>query len=379
MVNSEGMPYFTIIHSPLTIRYLPSKSGYMSATISLTINLQEALQHKINFKTKPLNALGKLERIALQAGLIQNTLTPSINRPQIVVFAADHGIAKTGLVNPYPQEVTAQMVLNFLSGGGAINVFCRQHHIGLTVVDAGVNFNWNDSITDAGFIHAKTGYGTRNYLEAPAMNPAEAEQAIAKGREIVAGLAASGCNCIGFGEMGIGNTSSASLIMSAVTGMAVEDCVGRGTGVSDAQFTTKTSTLQTVFRKHLPAIVQSPSPYTILQHFGGFEIAMMTGAFLEAAAQQMIIVVDGFITTAALLLAQLINKQVMDYCIFAHTSNEKGHEKMLQYLHAEPLLQLDMRLGEGTGAALAIPLIQSAVLFLNEMASFDTAGVSNKE
>jgi len=351
----------------------------MSATAFSTTSLQEALQHKINFKTKPLKALGKLERIALQAGLIQNSLTPSINRPHIIVFAADHGIAATGLVNPYPQEVTAQMVLNFLGGGAAINVFCRQHQIGLTVVDAGVNFNWNNSITDAGFIHAKIGYGTKNYLEQPAMSAGEAELAMAKGREIVATVAASGCNCIGFGEMGIGNTSSASLIMSAVTGTPLEECVGRGTGVSDDQFVIKTSTLQTVFRKHLPAIVQSPSPYTILQHFGGFEIAMMTGAFLEAAEQKMIIVADGFITTAALLLAQLIDKKVMDYCIFAHTSNEKGHERMLQYLHAEPLLQLDMRLGEGTGAALAIPLIQSAVLFLNEMASFETAGVSNKE
>ncbi len=364
----------------------------MSAAITAT-TLREALQHKINFKTKPLHALGKLEGIALQAGLIQQTLSPVVNHPHIVVFAADHGIAATGLVNPYPQEVTAQMVLNFLHGGAAINVFCRQHRIALTVVDAGVNFNWNDTITDTGFIAAKMGYGTKNYLEAPAMSEAEVKLALAKGREIVAAIAAKGCNCIGFGEMGIGNTSSAALIMSAVTGIPVEDCVGRGTGVSNEQFATKTTTLQTVFRKHQPAIAASPLPNTILQHFGGFEIAMMTGAFLEAAALNMIIVVDGFIATAALLLAQLIDKDnqggspsgggspshVLDYCMFAHTSNEQGHEKMLHYLHAEPLLQLDMRLGEGTGAAMAIPVIQSAVLFLNEMASFDTAGVSNKE
>ncbi|HEY4149763.1 MAG TPA: nicotinate-nucleotide--dimethylbenzimidazole phosphoribosyltransferase [Chitinophagaceae bacterium] len=353
-------------------------------TAATVTTLREALQHKIDFKTKPLHALGKLEGIALQAGLIQQTLTPSVHNPHIVVFAADHGIAATGLVNPYPQEVTAQMVLNFLHGGAAINVFCRQHHIDLTVVDAGVNFNWNDTITDTGFIAAKMGYGTRNYLEEPAMSETETKQAIAKGRAIVAAIAAKGCNCIGFGEMGIGNTSSAALIMSAVTGIPIEDCVGRGTGVNNEQLATKTATLQTVFQKHLPAILSSPSPYTILQHFGGFEIAMMTGAFLEAAALNMIIVVDGFITTAALLLAQLIDKEVngeppLDYCVFAHTSNEQGHQKMLRYLGAEPLLQLDMRLGEGTGAAMAIPLIQSAVLFLSEMASFDTAGVSNKE
>ncbi len=348
-------------------------------TAATATTLREALQHKIDFKTKPLHALGKLEGIALQAGLIQQTLTPSVRHPHIVVFAADHGIAGTGLVNPYPQEVTAQMVLNFLHGGAAINVFCRQHRIALTVVDAGVNFNWNGSITDAGFIAVKIGYGTKNYLEEPAMSEAETRQAIAKGREIVAAIAAKGCNCIGFGEMGIGNTSSAALIMSAVTGIPVEDCVGRGTGVSDEQLATKTATLQTVFNKHLPVVSASPSPYTILQHFGGFEIAMMTGAFLEAAALNMIIVVDGFITTAALLLAQQIDKEVNDYCFFAHTSNEQGHQKMLRYMNATPLLQLDMRLGEGTGAAMAIPLIQSAVLFLSEMASFDTAGVSNKE
>jgi nicotinate-nucleotide--dimethylbenzimidazole phosphoribosyltransferase len=244
---------------------------------------------------------------------------------------------------------------------------------------SGVNVNWNGSTTNDGFIDAKIGYGTKNYLEGPAMSAAEAALAMAKGREIVAAVAASGCNCIGFGEMGIGNTSSAALIMSAITGMAVEDCTGRGTGVSDEQFITKTNTLKAVFQKHQAVIAGSPSAPTILQQVGGFEIAMMTGAFLEAAARHMIIVVDGFITTAALLLAQLVSKQVTDYCMFAHTSHEKGHEKMLQYLHGEPLLQLDMRLGEGTGAALAIPLIQSAVYFLDQMASFDTAGVSNKE
>ncbi|MBS1564844.1 MAG: nicotinate-nucleotide--dimethylbenzimidazole phosphoribosyltransferase [Bacteroidetes bacterium] len=342
-------------------------------------SLQEALQRKIDFKTKPPGALGKLERVAMQAGMIQNNLSPAIHHPHIVVFAGDHGIAVTGLVNPYPQEVTAQMVLNFLAGGAAINVFCRQHRIGLTVVDAGVNFNWNSSISDTGFVDAKIAPGTRNYLEEPAMRVGEALQAVERGRQIVSAIAAKGCNCIGFGEMGIGNTSSAALIMSAVTGIPVESCTGRGTGVSDEQYTVKVNTLQTVFRKHMPAIMHTPSPYTILEHFGGYEIAMMTGAFLEAAASGMIIIVDGFITTASLLLAQLLDKTVMDYCIFAHTSHERGHRQLLEYLHADPLLQLDMRLGEGTGAAIAMPLVQSAVLFLNEMASFEGAGVSGKE
>lgn len=342
-----------------------------------TTGLQQQLQQAIDNKTKPVGALGALETIALQAGLIQQTISPQIRDPHIVVFAGDHGIAKTGLVNPYPQEVTAQMVLNFLGGGAAINVFCRQHNIRLKVVDAGVNFDWNGTITDDGFIDAKIGLGTRNYLQEAAMEEAQVMQAIDKGKSIVAIIAAAGCNCIGFGEMGIGNTSAASLILSAVTGMPVASCTGRGTGANDAQLQIKVDTLEKVFALH--GLHQfANQPYRLLQKIGGFELAMMTGAFLQATAEQMIIVVDGFIVTAALLLAQQIVPQVKDYCIFAHTSGEQGHEKMLRHLHAQPLLNLGLRLGEGTGAALAIPLIQSAVNFLNEMASFESAGVSSQ-
>ena len=340
--------------------------------------LRERLQQLIDNKTKPLGALGRLEEIALQAGLIQNTLTPEIMRPHIVVFAADHGIAATGLVNPYPQAVTAQMVLNFLAGGAAINVFCRQHQLGLSVVDAGVNFDFGDRSYEKLISH-KIGYGTRNFLEGSAITADELGKALEAGRSVVRDLAAGGCNCIGFGEMGIGNTSSASLIMSYVTGIPVEECAGRGTGASDEQLEKKKEVLRQVFRLHLPAIAANPDAMTILEHVGGFEIAMMTGAFLQAAEARMLILVDGFIASSALMLARLIQENVQSFCIFSHTSGESGHARMLEYLDAEPLLDLGLRLGEGTGAAMAYPLVQSAIAFLREMASFDTAGVSKAE
>ena len=341
-------------------------------------SLRQRLQQLIDNKTKPPGALGRLEEIALQAGLIQETPMPQLNRPHIVVFAGDHGIAATGLVNPYPQAVTAQMVLNFIAGGAAINAFCRQHQLGLTVVDAGVNFDF-DSRSHEKLISHKIGYGTRNYLEGPAMTAEEPGRAMEAGGSIVRDLAAEGCNCVGFGEMGIGNTSSASLIMSYVTGIPVEECAGRGTGAGDEQLEKKKAVLREAFRRHLPAIAAKPGALTILEHVGGFEIAMMTGAFLQAAESRMLILVDGFIATSALLLAKLIRDDIQDYCFFSHTSGEHGHARMLEYLGAKPLLNLGMRLGEGTGAAMVYPLIQSSILFLREMASFETAGVSKAE
>lgn len=339
--------------------------------------LKELLQQKINTKTKPLGALGILESVALQAGLIQDTATPAITSPAIVVFAADHGIAATGLVNPYPQAVTAQMVLNFIGKGAAINVFTKQHHIQLLVVDAGVKTQFNDIPPGTGLIDAKQGPGTKDYLQEEAMSMEQVNNAILKGREIVHQLAMKSCNCIGFGEMGIGNTSSASLIMSAVTGMPLEECIGRGTGVNDEQLAIKMKTLQIVYLKHQLERFGN-EPLQLLSRIGGFEIAMMVGAYLQAFDDKMIIVVDGFITTAALLLARKIQPVILQNCIFAHTSGEQGHTAMLEFLEAAPLLHLGMRLGEGTGAALAIPLIQSAVAFLNEMASFESAGVSTQ-
>ncbi|HET6254063.1 MAG TPA: nicotinate-nucleotide--dimethylbenzimidazole phosphoribosyltransferase [Puia sp.] len=339
-------------------------------------SLRQTLQHRIDNKTKPLGALGRLEEIALRVGLLQGTSHPVLSHPHIVVFAGDHGIAATGLVNPYPQAVTAQMVLNFIRGGAAINVFSRQHGLGLVVVDAGVNFEFDPALVGDRLVSKKIGFGTRDYLEGPAMTAAETAAAIGAGSEVVARLAEKGCNCIGFGEMGIGNTSSASLIMSYIMGMPVAECVGRGTGASDEQLAQKRTTLEAVHARHQPVIAADPTAPVILQCVGGYEIAMLTGAYLEAARRKMVILADGFISTSALLLARLIDPGILDNCIFSHCSGERGHTKMLEWLGARPLLQLDMRLGEGTGAALAYPFVAAAVNFLEEMASFESAGVS---
>ncbi|MCU7551729.1 nicotinate-nucleotide--dimethylbenzimidazole phosphoribosyltransferase [Chitinophagaceae bacterium LB-8] len=339
--------------------------------------LEQQLRQKINSKTKPIGALGYLENIALQVGCIQQTLSPVITNPHVIVFAGDHGVAQTELVNPYPQAVTAQMVLNFLEGGAAINVFCRQHQIALKIVDAGVNQQWSEAIQHEDFIQAKIAYGTSNYIDHPAMSEAEAKKAIEEGKKIVKQVGLQGCNTIGFGEMGISNTSSASLIMSILLQLPIKECTGRGTGASDSQLEIKKYVLQKVIDKHeLNNFIDQP--IKLLSIIGGFEIAMMVGAYLQAAENKMVIVVDGFIATAALLVAHQINKNVLQFCIFAHASEEQGHQKMLHYLQAKPLLTLGLRLGEGTGAALAIPLIQSAVAFLNQMASFESAGVSTK-
>jgi nicotinate-nucleotide--dimethylbenzimidazole phosphoribosyltransferase len=336
--------------------------------------LRQQLKERIDNKTKPPGALGQLEEIALQIGILQGTTHPELRKPQIVVFAGDHGIAATGLVNPYPQAVTAQMVLNFLGGGAAINVFCRQNGLGLQVVDAGVNYDFGDN--GAGLVDKKIGPGTRNYLESEAMTAEEVVAAIAAGRDLVGSLAAGGCNAVGFGEMGIGNTSSASLIMSYTLGLPAADCAGRGTGVSDTQLEQKTKVLEEARRLHQAAIDADPGAMTILRCVGGYEIAMLTGAYLGAAEAKMIVLVDGFIGTAALLLARMLDPAVTAGCVFSHCSGERGHTAMLEYLGARPLLRLGLRLGEGTGAALAFPLIRAAVNFLAEMASFESAGVS---
>ncbi|WP_143308002.1 nicotinate-nucleotide--dimethylbenzimidazole phosphoribosyltransferase [Chitinophaga vietnamensis] len=333
--------------------------------------LRAALQEKIDQKTKPPGSLGKLEQVALQAGLVQQTLSPVLQQPAIVVFAGDHGIAAEGLVNPFPQAVTAQMVYNFLNGAAAINVFCRQHQLQLSVVDAGVN---HEFAAHPLLKNRKIGMGTQNFQHRPAMSEEQCKRAMEAGAAEVRELHEKGCNIIGFGEMGIGNTSAAALLMSHFTGVPIDECVGIGTGSNAQQLTQKKAILRQVMAFH-PA---PPTAMLALATFGGFEIAMTCGAILQAAALRMLVVIDGFIVTSALLAAASMHPAVKDYCIFAHCSEEKGHKAMLQHLGCVPLLQLDMRLGEGTGAALAIPLIASAIAFLNEMASFNSAQVSNR-
>ena len=328
----------------------------------------KTLQEKINNKTKPLGALGELETLALQIGSIQNTLNPKLSNPTILVFAGDHGIKG---VSAYPSEVTAQMVFNFLQGGAAINVFCQQHDIAIKIIDAGVNYDFQ---SQAQLIDAKIAKGTKNYLHDAAMTMAELNLCFDKSSEIVETVYQGGCNIIGFGEMGIANTSSASLIMSQLSGIPLGKSVGRGTGLSDEQFKSKLKILTQAQNRH-PNLTQ---PKQILATFGGFEIAQICGAMLAAYQKNMLLMIDGFIASAAFLVAQHIEPKIQQNAIFCHLSDESGHKLLLDYLKAKPLLQLGMRLGEGTGCAVAYPIINSAVTFLNQMASFDSAGVSSK-
>jgi nicotinate-nucleotide--dimethylbenzimidazole phosphoribosyltransferase len=332
------------------------------------------LQHKIDTKTKPLGALGVLERLAFQIGTVQQTLSPTLQNPYILLFAGDHGITQEG-VSPYPQEVTAQMVLNFVRGGAAINVFAKQHNIALQVIDVGVNY---DFPPDLPIVHAKVGKGTKSYLHAPAMTHAEMTKATEAGSLAVHKAQASGCNIIGFGEMGIGNTSSASMLMHLFTGIPLAECVGKGTGLDDAGMARKKEILQQAL-KNSPITFEA-EPYEKLTYFGGFEIGAMVAAIRQAFDKNMLILIDGFIVTSALLVVHtLLGKRILQNCIFTHTSGEQGHAKMLDFLGVKPILNLGMRLGEGTGCALAYPIVQSAVNFLNDMASFEEAEVSNKD
>jgi nicotinate-nucleotide--dimethylbenzimidazole phosphoribosyltransferase len=334
------------------------------------LTLSAELQARIDNKTKPLGSLGRLEDIALRIGLVQNTLTPKLTRPVIMVFAGDHGIVGEG-VSPFPQEVTQQMVQNFLAGGAGINVFARQNNIALRIIDAGVNHE----LEHPQLVTAKVAKGTANFLHTPAMSIEQCEQALLRGAELAGAEIRQGSNVLGFGEMGIGNTSAASALMSLLCELPADKCVGRGAGLDDKGHTHKLAVIQQAISKHE---IDINDPLQVLATFGGFEIAMMAGAMLGAAEQKTILLIDGFIATAALLAASRIAPQVLDYCIFAHCSDESGHSLLLQQLQAKPLLNLGLRLGEGTGAALAYPLVQAAVNFLNQMASFQSAKVSGK-
>jgi nicotinate-nucleotide--dimethylbenzimidazole phosphoribosyltransferase len=328
------------------------------------------LKEKIDSKTKPIGALGTLETLAFQLATVFETLNPKIINPNIVVFAADHGIANHG-VSAYPQDVTRQMVGNFLEGGAAINVFCNQHNIELSIVDAGVNY---DFPTNAKLINAKIAKGTQSFLHTPAMSETELQLCFEKGKSIIETIAKEGSNCIGFGEMGIGNTSTASVLMSLLTGFPIEECVGKGTGIVDEKLIQKQNLLKKAIENYSgPAELMNQ-----LAYFGGFEIIQMASGMLTAFDNKMIILVDGFICSVAFLIASKINPEIHKNAVFCHCSAEKAHQKLLDYVQAKPILNLDLRLGEGTGCAIAFPILKSAEAFLNEMASFESAGVSRK-
>lgn len=325
------------------------------------------LERRIDDKTKPQGSLGVLERLARQIGLVQRSEHPAVERPAIVVCAGDHGVTAEG-VSAFPQSVTWQMVENFLAGGAAINVFAQQNGCALHIVDTGVNHDFG---VRAGLVDRKVAPGTRNFCEQPAMSADQCEQALQAGMQFVDGL---DCDVLGFGEMGIGNTTAAAALMAAITGMPARDCVGAGTGLDEQGIARKREAVQRALRLHADA----RDPLAILAALGGFEIAFMAGAMLRGAAQRKVLLVDGFIVTSALLVAAALRPEVLGYCVFSHCSDEAGHRRMLDYLQARPLMQLDLRLGEGTGSALALPLLRAAVNFLERMATFSSASVSGK-
>jgi len=331
-------------------------------------SLEARLRHKIDHKTKPLGALGRLEDLALQLGMVQRSETITLREPQMVVFAADHGIAAEG-VSAYPQAVTVQMVGNMLAGGAAINVFARQHGFALNVVDAGVAA---ELAPHPRLLQRKIAQGTRNTRKEPAMTAVQARAAVQAGMDIVSQLPG---NVVAFGEMGIANTSAAALLFARLAGVGIDDATGRGTGLDDAQLAHKRRVLADVLACHAGAT----DPLAALAALGGFEIAMMAGAMLMAASERRVVLVDGFIAGAAALVARALAPAAQDYMVFCHRGDEHGHRLLLAHLKASPLLDLGLRLGEGTGALLAWPLLQSAANFLGEMASFESAGVSGKE
>ncbi len=326
------------------------------------------LQRALDNKTKPVGSLGRIEALALRIGTILGNARPHLRDPQMLVFAADHGLAARG-VSAYPSDVTWQMVENFLAGGAAVSVLARQHGIGLTVVDCGVNHDFRPR---EGLLIRKVAHGTADALAGPAMTPAQCDQAIQNGRAVVSGLPG---NAVLLGEMGIGNTSAASMLLARLGGLVVADVTGAGTGLDADAVLRKIEVLRAVLALH----AEARTPLQALAAFGGFEIATMVGAVQQAAAERRVIVVDGFIASAAVLVASKLKPAVLQRCVFAHRSGERGHALMLAHLKAEPLLDLGLRLGEGSGAALAWPLLESACALLREMASFESAGVSRSD
>lgn len=340
-------------------------SSFISSTHDSV--LADALDAAINNKTKPPGSLGMLETLARQIGMIQQTTRPHIVDPALIVFAGDHGVVAEN-VSAYPQSVTWQMVENFLAGGAAINVFARQNNCALHIVDAGVNHDFG---VRAGLLDRKVAHGTRNFAQEPAMSAEQCAQAMQRGADLVADMKG---NVLGFGEMGIGNTTSAAAIMHLITQLPVAECVGAGTGLAKDGILRKQEVVQHAVARH----GSLNTPLEILAAFGGFEIAMIAGAMLAAAERRMVLLIDGFIITSALLIVVRLQPSILDYCVFAHCSDEHGHRQMLAHLGARPILQMGLRLGEGTGSVLALPLLHASVNFLREMATFESADVSGK-
>lgn len=319
--------------------------------------------------TKPPRSLGRMEELANRCAAIHESFDFTADQPRMVIFAADHGVCAEG-VSPYPQEVTAQMVLNFLRGGAGVNAFTRANHIELKVIDVGVASPLPEH---PALIGRRVANGTRNFCSEPAMTEREMQAAIEAGIEAARAAAAEGCNVLGFGEMGIGNTTAASAVTAALTGQNVREVVGRGAGLDDEGVVRKISAVERALALHGQHF---HSPWEILRRVGGLELAAMCGFCLGAAAQRLPVVTDGFIATAGAAIATQAVPAVKGYLFASHCSVEPGHAPLFAMIGSVPLLHLDLRLGEGTGASLAIQLIRTAVEAFTRMATFDSAGVS---
>ena len=329
-------------------------------------SLREAIQHKIDNLNKPKGSLGRLEEIAMQICLIQQTLEPSLQHPCHLLLGGDHGIEHEG-VSVSPREVTWQQMINFTRGGGGVNMFCRQHGFKLRIVDVGVDYDLSDI---DGIIHRKIARGTRNFLYEPAMSEAEYNQAIQTGCDLVDDCIAEGCKVICIGEMGIANTSPSSIWMHLFGNIPLKDCIGAGAGLDTPGIRHKYEVLSKAVERF------KAGNYEPLAYFGGFEMTAAIGAMLKAAEKHLVILVDGFIMTACALAAIQLYPAAKDYMIFTHCGDESGHKRMLDAMGAKPLLHLGLRLGEGTGALCAFPIVDSAVRMINEMNNFDNANIT---
>ena len=337
--------------------------------------LRPVIQDKIDNLNKPKGSLGMLEELAMQACMIQQTLSPSLAHPCHLLLGGDHGIEREG-VSISPREVTWQQMINFTRGGGGVNMFCRQHAFKLRVVDVGVDY---DFAAAPGIIDRKIARGTRNFLHQPAMSEEEFNKAINVGASLVDDCVAEGCRVISIGEMGIGNTSPSSIWMSILLNIPLDECIGAGAGLDSPGIRHKQEILAKAVAQWKTWAAANPSLFTLhssLQYFGGFEMIAAIGAMLRAAEQHLIILVDGFIMTACALAASRLYPEAQSYMVFGHCGDESGHRRMLNAMGAKPLLSLGLRLGEGTGALCAFPIIDSAVRMINEMNNFNTAHIT---
>lgn len=331
--------------------------------------LRPLLQQKIDNLTKPKGSLGMLERIALRVGMIQQSLTPALHEPQNLLFAADHGVVEEG-ISLSPKEITWQQTLHFVRNAGTgIGFLCRQHGFELKVIDGGVDF---DFPAGCGIIDRKIRKGTSNYLYGSAMTPDEFDRCIDVGAEMVDLAIDEGCNIVSFGEMGITNTSSSSIWMHFFADVPLDECIGAGSGLDSAGIRHKCD----VLRRAVADYAGDGSVADLIRWFGGFEMVMAVGGMLRAAERRITILVDGFIMSACILAASKLYPEVLDYALFGHVGDEQGHRRLLEAMDAEPILHLGLRLGEGSGAVCAYPIVESAVRMLNEMDSFQAMQIT---